>query len=123
VRIMIPARRDHWLVWLAAHSFLGEMEEAGVRMLRYGKGFLHQKTFLIDRSLAGVGTANLDQRSFRLNFEVHAIGSGGPMVDALERMFLADFQHCRSAPGSEFSARSIWFRLAVRTARLFSPVL
>ncbi len=123
VRIMIPAKRDHWLVWLAAYSFLEEMDEAGVRMLRYTKGFLHQKTFLVDRFLAGVGTANLDQRSFRLNFEVNVIGSGGPMVDDVERMFVADFENCLPAPGSEFSGRSFWFRLMVRVARLFAPVL
>jgi cardiolipin synthase len=123
VRIMIPEKRDHWLVYLAAFSFLEEMEAAGVKMLKYQHGFMHQKTFLMDDRFAGVGTANVDQRSFALNFEITAIASGGQLVADVERMFLADWEDCRPAPGSDYRARNFLFKVAVRLARLFDPIL
>lgn len=123
VRIMIPDRKDHWLVYLAAFSFLEEMEAAGVKMLRYQGGFLHQKALLMDNRFAAVGTANLDNRSFALNFEITAVSSGGKMVSDVERMFMTDWERCRPAPGSEYSDRNVLFRVGVRIARLFNPIL
>ena len=123
VRIIIPEKKDHWIVYMAAFSFLDEMEKAGVKMLRYQRGFMHQKAFLIDDHFAGIGTANLDQRSFALNFEITAIASGGSMVTDVERMFDEDLKHCRPAPGSEFHDRGFLFRVGVRIARLFNPIL
>jgi len=67
VRIIIPEKKDHWIVYMAAFSFLDEMENAGVKMLRYQRGFMHQKGFLIDEHFAGIGTANLNQRYFVLH--------------------------------------------------------
>ena len=70
VRILIPENSDSLLVKLAAYSYFDEVSIAGVEFFRYQRGFLHQKVTLVDNNVAFVGTANFDNRSFRLNFEI-----------------------------------------------------
>jgi cardiolipin synthase len=109
--------------WLATFSFLAEMEAAGVRVFRYEKGFLHQKVLVVDDYFSGVGTANLDNRSMRLNFEVIAVVLCEDFAKQVEAMLEVDFAHCREVGASDYSSRPWWFRLGVRVARLFSPIL
>lgn len=123
VRILIPGRPDKWVPWLATFSFLREMEAAGVRVFRYTKGFLHQKVLVVDENLAAVGTANLDNRSMRLNFEVTAVVLCQDFARQVAAMLEADFDGCTEVGGADYSGRPWWFRLAVRVARLFSPIL
>ena len=73
VRILIPDKPDHLLIYLAAFSYFEEASRTGVKFYRYTDGFLHQKALLLDDLVAAVGTANFDNRSFRLNFEITAI--------------------------------------------------
>ena len=70
VRILLPEKADHRTVYLASFSFYQNTLPFGIKLYRYTAGFMHQKVFLIDSSCAAVGTANLDNRSFRLNFEI-----------------------------------------------------
>ena len=123
VRVMVPGIPDKKLPYLASFSFLRKMEAAGVKILRYGKGFLHQKIVLVDNQLASVGTANLDNRSMRLNFEVNIIVLNEEFCDAVEKVFLADFEECKLSPSTDFTNQPWWFRLAVSVARLAAPVL
>ena len=73
VRVMLPERPDHILVYLSGFSYIAEAEPAGVKFYRYQPGFMHQKVILVDDDLAAVGTANFDNRSIRLNFEMMLI--------------------------------------------------
>jgi len=123
VRIMIPGKPDKWVPWLATFSFLAEMEAAGVRVFRYRKGFLHQKVLVVDETLSAVGTANLDNRSMRLNFEVSAVVLCQDFASQVAAMLEADFDDCGEVGASDYASRPWWFRLAVRVARLFSPIL
>lgn len=123
VRIMIPDKPDKWIPWLATFSYLGEMEAAGVRVFRYEPGFLHQKVVLVDDAFSAVGTANLDNRSMRLNFEVTAAVLSAGFASTVERMLETDFERCREVFGSDYADRPLWFRLGVKLARLASPVL
>lgn len=123
VRIMLPEKVDHLLVYLAKFSYLEETLPCGIKFFSYQRGFLHNKVFLVDEQLAGVGTANLDNRSFRLNFEITLLFAERDFVDEVERMLLRDFEHCREMSLHEIERRSLWFKLATRIARLFSPVL
>ena len=123
VRVMIPGKPDKWVPWLATFSFLAEMEAAGVKVFRYEKGFLHQKVLVVDDYFSGVGTANLDNRSMRLNFEVIAVVLCEDFAKQVEAMLEVDFAHCREVGASDYSSRPWWFRLGVRVARLFSPIL
>ena len=123
VRLMIPDKPDKWIPWLATFSYLADMEAAGVRVFRYEPGFLHQKVVLVDDCFASVGTANLDNRSMRLNFEVSAVVLCRDFAAGVETMLENDFARCREVFGSDYSSRPIWFRLGVKLARLAGPVL
>ena len=122
VRILIPDKPDHLLVYLAAFSYFNEAGRTGVRFFRYTDGFLHQKAMLIDGEAATVGTANFDNRSFRLNFEITAVVLDPAFAAEVERMFENDFKNSREMHHQELEKKSFGFKLAVRLARLTSPV-
>jgi len=122
VRILIPDKPDHLGVYLAAFSFLDEAGCSGVKFYRYLDGFLHQKVMLVDRSVATVGTANFDNRSFRLNFEITAMIADEGFAAQIERMFESDFARSRLMDPGEADRKPWWFRFAVRVARLAAPV-
>jgi len=122
VRILIPDMPDHLMVYLAAFSYFDEAGRTGVEFYRYTDGFLHQKTMIIDDSAATVGTANFDNRSFRLNFEITAVVADPDFVSQVEKMFEQDFARSRKVPPGEYSEKPFWFRFAVRLARLTAPI-
>ncbi|HSM06605.1 MAG TPA: cardiolipin synthase, partial [Longimicrobiales bacterium] len=122
VRILIPDHPDHLLVYLAAYSYFDEASETGAEFYRYTDGFLHQKVVLIDDVSAAVGTANFDNRSFRLNFEITALVADSTFVGEVERMFEADFARSRRMEPGELDRKSFWFKLGVKLARLTSPI-
>jgi cardiolipin synthase len=72
--------------------------------------------------VAAIGTANFDNRSFRLNFEITAVIVDPEFVPLVERMFEEDFKKSRQMEKGELDRKPFWFRLAVRLARLTSPV-
>jgi cardiolipin synthase len=123
VRILIPEKADSTLVTLAAYSFFTEVKAAGVKIYRYQDGFLHGKVMLIDDNVATVGTANFDNRSFRLNFEITTVVFDADFAGSVERMFQNDFSASRLMEQDEYDNKPYWFKLAVRTARLTAPIL
>jgi cardiolipin synthase len=122
VRILIPDEPDHLAVYLAAFSYLDESGRTGVKFHRYQNGFLHQKVMLIDHAVATVGTANLDNRSFRLNFEITAMIADEGFASEVERMLLTDFDQSRLMDPEEYDRKPWWFRFVVNLARLTAPV-
>lgn len=122
VRILIPAKADQLLIWLSAFSYYEQSIPFGVKLYTYQNGFLHQKVMLIDGRLAAVGTANLDNRSFRLNFEITAFSADQKFVREVEAMLVKDFTHSREARVEEFTGKSFLFRAACRAARLLAPI-
>lgn len=123
VRILIPEKADSTLVTLAAYSFFTDVKAAGVKIYRYQDGFLHEKVMLIDDNVATVGTANFDNRSFRLNFEITTMVFDVDFASKVERMFQNDFSASRLMQQDEYDNKPYWFKLAVRTARLAAPIL
>ncbi|MDF9413183.1 cardiolipin synthase [Brevibacillus laterosporus] len=123
VRIMIPKRSDNRLVQWASSSYIGELLGAGARCYLYEKGFLHAKTMMVDGSLATVGTANLDIRSLKLNFEVNAIIYDSQTSRKLEEIFLQDISHCTELTLEEYNNRPRLLRFQESIARLLSPIL
>lgn len=122
VRLLVPVRTDSVLVDAAGRTFHDELLNAGVRIYLYDPPMLHAKTAVIDDALAIVGTANLDNRSFRLNFEVVAAFYGGSCVGELASAFEADLNHAKALKHRE--ARSPFVRrLVASAARLFAPQL
>lgn len=122
VRILIPERADQWLVWLSAFSYYEQSIPYGIRLFCYQKGFLHEKVMLIDERLASVGTANLDNRSFRLNFEITGFSTDKKFIKEIEQMLEEDFSFAREAKLEDFTKRPFLFRAASRFARLLAPV-
>lgn len=122
VRILIPKRADHLLVWLSAFSYYEQSIPFGVKIYHYHRGFLHQKVMLVDDRLAAVGTANLDNRSFRLNFEITAFSPDAKFVAEVKHMLREDFSHSRAATVEDYTEKPFLFRAACRAARLLAPI-
>ena len=122
VRILIPEEADHILVWLSAFSYYEQSIPYGVRIFRYQRGFLHQKVLLIDDRMAAVGTANLDNRSFRLNFEITGFSPDPKFVAEVSGMLTTDFTRAREVSVAEFTGKPFLFRAACRAARLMAPI-
>jgi cardiolipin synthase len=123
VRVLLPQRPDHLMVYLAAFPCITYARQAGVRVYRYGRGFLHQKVMLIDDDMAAVGTANLDNRSMRLNFELTMWCVDAGFAAEVERMLLTDLEHSHLVEHDELPGKSFVFRAATKVSRLMEPVL
>jgi cardiolipin synthase len=123
VRILLPEKPDHRTVHLASFSYYPNILPVGINLYRYTAGFLHQKVFLVDHHCAAVGTANLDNRSFRLNFELTLLNYDAGFVGAVAEMLEEDFNHSRLVKLEDYTGRHFLFRLAVRSARLLAPIL
>jgi cardiolipin synthase len=123
VRIILPQKPDHKMVYLAAFSYIAEAEPSGVKFYRYQPGFMHHKVILVDDDLAAIGTANFDNRSVRLNFELMLIFASKCFVSKVAQMLENDFRSCRQTTSEDVARRPVWFHFAVRFARLLSPIL
>lgn len=123
VRIIVPSKPDHLIVYLAAFSYLKDTLPAGVKMYRYQDGFLHEKVLLVDDDLAAVGSANLDTRSLRLQFEITLLFADRPFAAEVGKMLEADLARSRPLLMSEIADRSFAFKVVVQIARLFAPLL
>lgn len=123
VRILIPERSDSRAADLARIPSLERLLRADVRIHRYTDGFLHAKTILVDDAVAGIGTVNLDYRSFQLNFEVTALLFAPQPIEALSRSFEDDLDRSPELTLEELMNRPFGHRLASRVAHLFAPVL
>ncbi len=123
VRVLIPGLPDKWLVKRAAMAYVPQVAGAGVKMYEYGRGFLHQKVALIDDNISVVGTANLDNRSFRLNFEISVTTIDESFAADVERMLDADFADSNWIDPVQFASKGIVFKVTSQVARLFSPIL
>ena len=123
VRILIPSRRDHVVVFAASKLYAYDSLRAGIRVFRYQPGFLHQKVVLIDSSAAAIGSANLDNRSFRLNFEIMVLTVDRGFALEVETMLLDDFADSREIDRDEYRKSNPLRRMLMHVARLFSPIL
>lgn len=119
VRLLVPMRSDSRLVAWASASYYPRLIEAGVRIYRYERGFVHAKTMVVDNWVASVGSANMDLRSFHLNFELNVFVYGAKFVNDLATQFEIDLEHAtelREAPSG-------WRILRGNLARILSPLL
>jgi cardiolipin synthase len=123
VRIMIPDKPDHLLVYSINRSFVREMLEAGVKVYEYTNGFIHAKTIVIDGIAASVGSANWDIRSFKLNFETNVLIYDQGYAEELARIFEDDLTQSAEITVAGLDGRPLHDRLFEPIARLFSSVL
>ena len=123
VRVMIPCKPDHPFVYWASYSYVGELVEAGAKCYAYDNGFLHAKTLTVDGMVGCVGTANMDIRSFGLNFEVNAVIYSEPTVQKLEMAFENDMTQSTQITRTLYEKRSVVIRIKEQISRLLSPLL
>ncbi|MFS0673242.1 cardiolipin synthase [Ornithinibacillus sp. 179-J 7C1 HS] len=123
VKIMIPNKPDHPFVYWATLSYVGDMLEAGAEVFIYQKGFLHSKVIVVDGKIASVGTANIDVRSFRLNFEVNAFLYDRALASKLVEAFHEDVENSTQMTKKLYNKRSIGIRIKESISRLLSPIL
>lgn len=123
VRLLLPSRPDHYVVYAASSLFAFEAVRAGVRVFRYEPGFLHQKVVLVDDEISAIGSANLDNRSFRLNFELMLLTVDKAFAREVEHMLNEDFALSREISTEERYEIHRLKQLGMRIARIISPIL
>ena len=121
VQVIVPKQGDSKLVTAASHTYCESMRKAGIKLFEYGPPMLHAKTMVIDDTVGIVGTANLDNRSFRLNFEVAAVFYDAQTIAELAKRFERD--RAASHPFPSKRRPEMVTALFESVARLTSPVL
>ena len=123
VRLLFPRRNNHPFVGQAGRSFYEDLLWAGVAIYEYGPGMIHAKTMVVDGTVAMVGSANMDLRSFRLNFEVHALVRDAATAAQLAACFEADLAVSSPIDPVSFAARPWTQKVIEGAARLLSPLM
>jgi cardiolipin synthase A/B len=123
VRIMIPCKPDHPLVYTINHAFIRDMLHSGVKAYTYDDGFIHSKTVVIDGMVASVGSANWDIRSFKLNFETNVLIYNPEYASRLRNIFEQDLKKSTEITLESFDKRPVHEKIWEPIARLFSPIL
>jgi len=123
VKLLVPGISDSKLVNAAARSYYGDLLDAGVEIYLYKKGFIHAKTMVTDGKLAVIGSANMDYRSFELNFEVNAFVYDTAIAASLRETFFADLQHATRIDPASWAQRALYREIVEKIARLVSPLL
>lgn len=123
VNIMIPCMPDHPFVYWATYSYIGDMVMAGANCYTYNNGFLHSKGMIVDGKVLCYGTANMDIRSFALNFEVNAVIYDEKKAQEMVDIFQKDLEVCRQITRDYYVARRLKIRIKEQICRLLSPLL
>ena len=123
VRIIVPGAPDHFFMEWILSANIGLLIEYGIKIYRYGNGFIHSKTIVADGEVCSIGTANLDIRSFKLNFEVNAFIYDETISKEQEKIFLDDQLKSKLVIKEEYYKRSRSLRIKESLIRLLAPIL
>lgn len=123
VNIMIPCMPDHPFVYWATYSYIGDLVMAGAKCYTYNNGFLHSKGVIVDGKVLCYGTANMDIRSFALNFEVNVVVYNSEKAREMEEIFREDLKVCRQITKDVYASRKLPVRFKEQVCRLLSPLL
>lgn len=123
VKIILPCKADHTIVFWGSRSYYTELLQAGVEIYEYTRGFMHAKVLIVDSEIVSIGTANMDMRSFNHNFELNAMLYNKGMAQVAEEQFNADLVNSRKVILEDFLHRSFWQKSMESVCRLFSPLL
>jgi len=102
---------------------MGELVMHGANCYVYNDGFLHSKGIIVDEKVFCYGTANMDIRSFALNFEVNAVVYDEKKACEMTEYFKADLKRCTQITKDIYAARGLGLRIKEQVCRLFSPIL
>lgn len=123
VELMIPCKPDHMFVYWATLYYASDLLQMGAKVYIYQKGFLHAKGIVMDEDVYCYGTANMDIRSFRLNYEINAIVYGKDEVEKMCHIFERDKLDCKELTWQEYNSSKLINRIKERISRLLSPLL
>ena len=123
VRVILPYESDSWAAQYASDSYIEESLESGIRIFRYCKGFIHAKTMVVDNLFSTIGTANLDYRSFDLNFEINALIYNAAVNSKMAKIFEDDIHACEEVEIERWRERGLWRKLKESFNRLWAPLL
>ncbi|KUO50605.1 MAG: hypothetical protein APF76_08125 [Desulfitibacter sp. BRH_c19] len=123
VKIIVPGIPDKKIVYYATTSYFEELIQAGVKIFVYKKGFIHAKVLTVDNTIASIGTANFDNRSFLYNFEINAFCFHSETVARLDLDFYNDLKECEQVTLAALENKTLWARFMESIARLASPLL
>jgi cardiolipin synthase A/B len=123
VRILCLKKPDHYVSFYAGRYYWEDMLAAGVKIYQYTKGMMHSKVMAVDGQWAIVGSANFDNRSLRLNFEVGCILHTPARVAEVEAAFAHDLEDAEQLDKVAFAKRPRYARVAENVCRLVSPIL
>jgi cardiolipin synthase A/B len=123
VRLLVPYSSDSRLVNAASWSYYTDLLQVGVEIYLYKRGFVHAKTMVVDDNISVVGTANMDYRSFDLNFEVNTILYNKEIANQLRELFYQDMNDAQKIDPVRWNNRPLIKQLPERIARLLSPLL
>lgn len=123
IKLLLPGVSDSFIVNTTSQSFYQELLEAGVKIFKYNKGFVHAKTLVCDEEILVVGTANLDIRSFELNFEINAITYDAKTAKQLANQFNEDLKESEQIKLSTWNKRPVYIKFTEKVLRLFSSLM
>ncbi len=123
VRIMFPCKPDHMGIYWASYSMIGQLLGSGVKAFTYDNGFIHAKTIVVDGKVSSVGSANWDNRSFRLNFETNGILYDKEFATKMRKAFEADLARCTELTQDLYDKRSKGTKIKESIFRLAAPLL
>lgn len=123
VQVIMPYESDSWAAQYASDSYIEQCLESGIKIYRYCKGFVHAKTMVVDDMLTTIGTANLDYRSFALNFEINALIYDQRINHQMAQFFLKDLEDCELVDLKRWQNRGVVRKLKESFSRLWAPLL
>ena len=123
VYLMLPKKPDHMFVYWASLYYAAQLLEMGAKIYIYQNGFLHTKGMIMDEDVYCYGTANMDIRSFHLNYEINAIVYGEEEVKKMCEIYNYDLENCKQLTQQEYASRSLEIRIKEHISRLLSPLL
>lgn len=123
VRILFPAEPDHKTVFYASRTYLAELIKCGVGIYSYEKGFIHAKSMSIDGKISTIGTANMDIRSFQLNYEINGVIYDEDLSTELDNLFYEDLKSSKELTLEDFDGVSKISKFIEGLARIFSSLL
>lgn len=123
VRVIIPYNSDSWVAQYATDSYIEKLLQSKVRVYRYKKGFIHAKSMVIDDVFTSIGTANLDYRSFSINFEINALLYSQQKAKEMKAIFREDIQACTEVDPGRWAERGMKQKMQESFNRLWAPLL
>src|SRR5699024_7113083 len=123
VNIMIPCKPDHPFVYRATEYFAKDIIKYGAKVYVYDDGFFHSKVLIVDGEVASIGSANMDVRSFKLNFEINSFIYDDTIAMELQTNFINDLGKSFIADEAYFETQSTWRKFKQYFSRLLSPIL